>query len=127
MIAAALGWTIEDFEHVIEPVVAMEERESPDILVPPGYSAGIDEELRALVGGRPRIIMHLRMELGAKEPRDEIHIHGTPDVDVVVNRGFQGDPATAALVVNALPHVIAAQPGLLTMADLPLGFARQHR
>jgi 4-hydroxy-tetrahydrodipicolinate reductase len=126
MIAAGLGWQIDDFEHTLEPVIAMEERESPDILVPPGYAAGTNETLQALVGGRPRITMHLRMELGAAEPRDEIRIHGTPNVDLLVSRGFQGDPATAAIIVNSLPHVIAARPGLLTMADLPLGFVRQE-
>jgi 4-hydroxy-tetrahydrodipicolinate reductase len=65
------------------------------------------------------------MELGAAEPRDEIRIHGTPNVEITVKEGFQGDQATAAIVVNVLPHVFAARPGLLSMADLPLGFVRQ--
>jgi len=31
-----------------------------------------------------------------------------------------GDVATAAIVVNAIPKMLAARPGLLTMSDLPL-------
>lgn len=125
MLAAMLGWKIDDFEYTLEPIVAQEERRSPHITVLPGRSAGTQETLRALIGGRPRITMHLRMELGASAPRDEIWIHGTPDVHVTVHEGFQGDQATAAIVVNAIPHVLAARPGLLTMAELPLGFVRQ--
>ena len=32
--------------------------------------------------------------------------------------GLHGDVATAAIVVNAIPRVLAAPPGLVTMADL---------
>jgi len=34
--------------------------------------------------------------------------------------GVAGDAATAAITVNAIPKVMAARPGLLTMHDLPL-------
>jgi len=34
--------------------------------------------------------------------------------------GVAGDMATAAIAVNAIPKVMAARPGLLTMHDLPL-------
>ena len=34
--------------------------------------------------------------------------------------GVAGDLATAAIVVNSIPKLLAARPGLLTMNDLPL-------
>jgi hypothetical protein len=34
--------------------------------------------------------------------------------------GIAGDVATAALVINSLPKLLAARPGMLTMLDLPL-------
>ena len=34
--------------------------------------------------------------------------------------GIHGDLATAAIVVNALPLLVAARPGLLTMMDMPV-------
>jgi len=34
--------------------------------------------------------------------------------------GVAGDSATAAITVNAIPKVMGARPGLLTMHDLPL-------
>jgi 4-hydroxy-tetrahydrodipicolinate reductase len=37
-----------------------------------------------------------------------------------IARGIHGDIATPALVINAIPHVLRASPGLHTMRDLPL-------
>jgi len=34
--------------------------------------------------------------------------------------GIHGDIATASIVVNSIPKVLAAAPGLHTMRDLPL-------
>ncbi|MDW8233603.1 MAG: hypothetical protein RMJ54_12560 [Roseiflexaceae bacterium] len=34
--------------------------------------------------------------------------------------GIHGDIATAALVVNAIPSIRQARPGLLSMTDVPL-------
>jgi 4-hydroxy-tetrahydrodipicolinate reductase len=34
--------------------------------------------------------------------------------------GIHGDIATVALVVNAIPKVLSAPPGLHTMRDMPL-------
>ena len=34
--------------------------------------------------------------------------------------GIHGDIATASIVVNSIPKVLAASPGLHTMRDLPL-------
>ena len=34
--------------------------------------------------------------------------------------GIHGDVATASIVVNSIPKVIGAMPGLHTMRDLPL-------
>jgi hypothetical protein len=60
------------------------------------------------------------MSKGAPDPRDEIIIEGRPPLNVVIRGGVQGDLATAAIVVNAIPVVADAAPGLVTMADLPL-------
>jgi 4-hydroxy-tetrahydrodipicolinate reductase len=34
--------------------------------------------------------------------------------------GVAGDTATAAIVVNAIPKVVAAPAGVVTMKDLPI-------
>ncbi|MCH8286908.1 NADP-binding protein, partial [candidate division KSB1 bacterium] len=49
-----------------------------------------------------------------------IRISGNPCVDVVINGGVAGDTATVASLVNSIPRVIKAQPGLCTMMDIAL-------
>jgi 4-hydroxy-tetrahydrodipicolinate reductase len=66
------------------------------------------------------VSLDLQMYVGADSPRDHVHIEGVPNVDVTVAGGIAGDVGTAAVVVNTIPKVLAAHPGLLTMRDLPL-------
>jgi len=58
--------------------------------------------------------------VGAKESYDAVYITGTPNMEVVIKGGTHGDIATAAMVVNSIPRVIEAPPGLMTMKDLPI-------
>ena len=37
-----------------------------------------------------------------------------------ISGGIHGDVATASIVVNSIPHVLNAPPGLHTMRDLAL-------
>jgi hypothetical protein len=41
-------------------------------------------------------------------------------MEVVIRGSTHGDIATAAMVVNATRRVVEAQPGLVTMKDLPM-------
>ena len=109
LIANGLGWKLERAEEALEPVVAAD-----------GTAAGVHQTARAWMAGREVVMLDLQMVMGAPDPRDEIIIEGKPPVNVVVRGGVQGDLATAAIVVNAIPVVVDARPGLLTMADLPL-------
>ena len=45
-------------------------------------------------------------------------------MEVVIKGGTQGDIATAAIVVNAASRVMEAEPGLLTMKDLPIAICK---
>ena len=47
----------------------------------------------------------------------EINIYGTPDLKVNISNGTAGGLATAAALVNAIPQVMNAQPGLTTMGN----------
>jgi hypothetical protein len=60
------------------------------------------------------------MYLGAPEPHDRVTIEGLPRIDVSVNEGTDGDLATAAILVNAIPSVLRAEAGLRIMEELPL-------
>lgn len=64
------------------------------------------------------ITLDIIMRTDAERPRDEIIIEGTPHVEAIVVPAIQGGLATAAVLVNSIPAVLAAWPGLLTMLDL---------
>jgi len=58
--------------------------------------------------------------MGAPATYDAVRIHGKPPVTLRIDGGIHGDIATAAIVANSIPKVIAADPGLRTMIDLAL-------
>ena len=120
MIADTLGWTLERTDETIEPVVATQTVRSQHLEVPAGRVTGVHQVLTAHSGGREVIRLDLRMHLGTDNPRDEVEIRGAPPLHVVAQGGLPGDPATAAIVINAIPRVLAARPGLLTMRDVPI-------
>ncbi|MGK2858963.1 MAG: NAD(P)H-dependent amine dehydrogenase family protein [Thermoanaerobaculia bacterium] len=109
-------------EETIEPVVA-EERVLTDFLtVEPGEIAGIDQSITATSTSGVELRLEIRMYVGAKDPADTIEIHGLPDVSATIRSGIHGDRATAAMVVNAIPRILFARPGLLSMDDIAVGF-----
>src|SRR6185437_474654 len=119
-LAHGLGWRIERLEDQIEPVLAVEETRSADIVVAPGQVLGVRQVARGVVNGRAAIVLELEMYLGAEHPHDHIVMEGVPRIDVSVNEGTHGDLATAAILVNTIPSPLRAEPGLRVMEELPL-------
>lgn len=119
MVADSLGWPLDRSEEITEGVVAEEDVQTEYLLVKAGQVAGVHQIGRGFSGGREVISLDLKMYVGAKQPRDRIQIEGLPSIDLEIHGGTRGDPATAGIVVNAAPLVIAAAPGLATMASLP--------
>jgi 4-hydroxy-tetrahydrodipicolinate reductase len=68
----------------------------------------------------PAIRLRMEAYLGAPDPYDLIEIDGNPRLSVRIAGGVHGDVATAAIVVNSIPKVLEATPGLRTMRDMPL-------
>ena len=70
--------------------------------------------------GQPEVSLRLEMSMQLDQPEtDRILIDATPSITAVIEGGIFGDTATAALVVNAIPQVLATQGGLLTVLDVP--------
>lgn len=108
MIAAGLGWRVEQIAGTIDPVLG-----------PDGAVRGLHQTCAGRLDGRVAILLDLTMAAGEASPRDDIDIEGTPPVHVTIPAGIHGDQATCAIVANTLPRVITAPAGLLTAADLP--------
>jgi 2,4-diaminopentanoate dehydrogenase len=118
-LGAALGWRLDDVAETIAPLITDGAREYEAGTIRAGMVAGVHQVAIGSVAGRKRIRLTLEMGVGVEDPRDEVVVHGDPVVHARFPGGISGDRATAALVVNALPHVLAAAPGLVSMADLP--------
>jgi 4-hydroxy-tetrahydrodipicolinate reductase len=118
-VAAAFGWRLTELRDEIEPVVA--ERPTCGALgeIAAGAAAGVRQRATGFVDGREVVDLTLEMAVGLADPRDEVTLGGDPDVSMIIPGGLHGDIATAAVVVNAIPLVARAAPGLRVMAELP--------
>ena len=109
---------IESFRERIEPITAVDSTPMSDGVVRPGQVLGIHQVAEGDVDSRTVIALELEMAVGIGPSRDRVRLVGVPDLELDVPGGLHGDVATAAIVVNAIPRVLAAGPGLVTMADL---------
>ena len=120
MIADALGWTLDRITDDIQPKLATLTVASEFLAVDPGYVCGIIQDGVGYRRGEGVIHLHMEAYLGAPESYDSVEIDGSPRLSMKLAGGIHGDVATASIVVNSIPHVLKASPGLHTMRDLPL-------
>ena len=121
MIANALGWKLKKI--VAEPVkmvIAEKPVESSDIKVDEGEVAGLRQTAYGLMEDREVIVLDFRAYIGAEEEYDAIKIEGVPNIRQKIQPCVHGDMGTVAMIINAIPKVINAPAGLLTMKDLPV-------
>ncbi len=119
-LADALGWNLDEVNEDIAPVIADKTLRTEFVVVQPGRVAGVRQHARGVWQGRELLQLELQMYVGAKNPRDEIHIAGLPPLKLVLEGGVAGDVATPALLVNTLARLMEARPGLHTMRTLGL-------
>jgi len=120
MIADAMGWTLDRITDDIRPKLATVTISSEFLAVDPGYVSGIIQDGVGYRKAEPVIRLHMEAYLGAPESYDSVEIEGSPRLSMKMAGGIHGDVATASIVVNSIPKVLAAPPGLHTMRDLSL-------
>jgi hypothetical protein len=114
-----------DFDSVsdekIEPIVAQKEVVTQYLKVAPGQVAGVHQTIYGK--GAINVSLELRMYVGAEDvAADRVIIKGVPNIELEIKEGVHGDRATAAMVVNSIPRVMNAKPGVLTMDDIPVSY-----
>jgi 2,4-diaminopentanoate dehydrogenase len=120
MIADALGWTLDRIADDIQPKLASVTISSEFLAVDPGYVSGIIQDGVGYRKNEPVIRLHMEAYLGSPDTYDSVEIEGSPNISMKIAGGIHGDIATASIVVNSIPKVLAATPGLHTMRDLAL-------
>ena len=119
LIAEGLGWQLYRVTEQIDPIVASEWLTTPFGTIAPGQVAGVRQNARGWMHGRDVISLTWEQAVGSYKTLDAIHIDATPPLDLVIQGGLQGDQAAAALILHAIPRVLAAAPGLATVLSLP--------
>ncbi|MCE5265449.1 MAG: dihydrodipicolinate reductase [Deltaproteobacteria bacterium] len=125
LIADRLNLAFDEIREAVEPVIAEKVLKTDYFELKPGDVAGIQNIGEGFRGGKKIVSLDLKMYIGAESPHDSIRIVGTPALNVRIEGGVAGDQATAAILVNSIPAVIAAAPGLVTVKDLPSPWCRQ--
>jgi len=123
LVALGLGWKLDRTQERVEHVLAEKRVKSKYFTVAPGEVCGLKHTGAGYVDGRKVIDMDLRMYLGASDPLDSIELQGEPKLRMLIPGGVAGDVATVASLINAIPRVIEAEPGLKTMLDPPIPLA----
>ena len=121
MIAAALAWKLDKISvENVEPVIAKKTVESKDVKVKAGNAAGLRQKAKGIMEGKEAITLDFQAYVGAEEEYDSITITGIPTIKQKIQPCVHGDLGTIAMIVNAIPRVLEAPAGLLTMKDLPI-------
>lgn len=127
MLAAAMGWQLDDYRESTDPVVASHEIKTQYFHVQPGQVAGVNQLGLGFVRGQEKIRLHLKMYLDAEPAHDRIVLEGPTRLELIIPGGLQGDRATTAIVLNSIPSVVNHAGGLVTMIDMPMAHAWGQR
>ena len=128
-IARRLGVEIEEIRVVTDSGLAGRDIDASFYTIPAGTVANIRFEVQGLVGGKPFVILeHVNWcdydaipegwpKGNAKaELLYRVEVEGRPNLTTEVTLDY---PIAAMRTVNAIPAVVAANPGILAGADVP--------
>lgn len=138
LVASAIGLQLDDVQETHEIIYADADITIASGTVEKGTISGMRFEIIGLVDGEERIVVEHVTRLRDGDAPDwpqgsgyRIDVEGEPHVHIelglssdVGDHNHAGCLATAMHVVNAIPHVVRAEPGVLTMLDLPVYSAR---
>jgi hypothetical protein len=140
-VAHALGVELDDIAETYERVEAPRRLEVAAGTIEEGTCGAIRMETIGLVGAEPAIVIEhvnrMAADIAPQWPvaaRDGIYrviIEGTPSLTCELTIGADGSAsvdgmvATTMRVVNAIPYVVDAPPGIHTALDLPITAPRR--
>ncbi len=119
-LADGLGWTLDELNESVAPVIAEKAIRTEFLTVEKGAVAGVRQFARGVRAGKEVLTLELQMYAGAPNSRDTIEIVGEPPLRLVIEGGVPGDIATPAILVNTLARLVECRAGLHTMRTLGL-------
>jgi len=123
LITYALKWNLDKIEELPpEPAIAKQPVESEYFRVKTGQVAGARQFARGIKDGKEVITIDFQAYLGAPESYDAITIEGVPNIYQKISGGWDVETAIVNSIINNIPRVINAPPGLFTVVDLPVPY-----
>ncbi|QWC00396.1 Gfo/Idh/MocA family oxidoreductase [Mycoplasmatota bacterium] len=124
MIAHGLGLEVSSFEQSMKPIVTDIDRKSPHGFAAKGDVCGVEMSAKATLSNGKVINMYhpqqIEPEMVGVSTGDYIKIDGKPEINLANVPEVEGGIGTIAIIVNMIPQVLNAKPGLKTMIDLPV-------
>jgi 4-hydroxy-tetrahydrodipicolinate reductase len=134
LVASAIGIKLDDIQETHEVLRAAEDFKIASGPIAEGTISGMRFEIIGLAGGEERIVVEHVTRLRDVDAPDwpqghgyRILIEGEPNLKIELelssdfgDHNHAGCLATAMHVINAIPHVVEADPGVLTLLDLPV-------
>jgi 2,4-diaminopentanoate dehydrogenase len=113
--------------ETFEPLVAETPAPTRYAAVEAGRTEGFVQRAVGAVSGeeyiRLELLLHLRPREAGYDPVDTFEVDGSHPVHLRLDPGMDAVLATSAELVNSLPGLIRAEPGLKTVKDLPAASA----
>ena len=135
LLAQGLGLELDEIREHYECLPAPHDIETPMGTIAGGTRAALRFEVTGIIGGEPRLVVEhvtrMHDDIAPDWPRSDggyhIFVEGVPRMVCKLDMEDEhGDHAvggvilTATRIVNAIPAVVAAKPGMLSALDLPL-------
>lgn len=110
-------------EQTFEPMIADTDAPTKYGAVGAGRTEGFIQRATGVSRGKDflvlELLLHLRPGVAGFEPADTFAIDGMHPVNLTLHPGMDAVLATSASLVNSIPAVVRAGPGLKTIKDLP--------
>jgi len=122
LIGEAIGRPVDDTSVVTRPILAIGPRKLLGGELEPGQTAGV----RQVATGRTKGAEWLRLTMTASvsldeagtAPLDKFEIFGTNNLSAVISPGVGAVAGTVGRIVNAIPAIAAAAPGVHSALEL---------
>ncbi|MFX1318246.1 MAG: hypothetical protein ACFE9D_07665 [Promethearchaeota archaeon] len=120
MISDTLKMGLEHVEELPpEPVIAEKKIVTPFATVEKGMVRGLKSRAIGQKAGKTLVTLDFNAYADADPAYDEVRIEGHPSICQRIEGGVHGDHATIGMLLNLIPVIVDAEPGLFTMRDIP--------
>jgi len=120
LLAHTLAWQIGPPSESAEVLMAERPIRTQFFEVLPGQTCGIHQRVEAQTSDGRSLTLDLRMALDADPAYDAVTLNGSPPLQLRIANGVAGDQATVGALINTIPRLLAAPPGLRLLTELPM-------